>query len=86
MQEIKNCELCLNDTDVNCVMAVNTLYQHCCISQAKIISIHKILFKKTQDLITTQRYIYSCIRWKRETYVKNIGKSFRGLFSGKKIG
>ena len=29
MQDIKNCGLRLKSHDVDCVMAVNTLYQHC---------------------------------------------------------
>ena len=32
IEDIKKCGLQLNMPDVDCVMAVNTLYQHCCIA------------------------------------------------------
>ena len=81
-EEIKNCGLRLNDPQVDCVMAINNLYQHCCIGDQPINFNPKISFEKTQDLIPIQRYIYSCMGWKRETYVKSRSEGFKGLFPG----
>ena len=39
-------------------------------------------FEKTQDLEPIQRYIYSCMGWRRETYVKYRNDGFKGLFPG----
>tara|TARA_B100001057_G_scaffold469512_1_gene529926 strand:- start:46 stop:756 length:711 start_codon:yes stop_codon:yes gene_type:complete len=83
IQDIKNCGLRLNDPNVDCVMAVNTLYQHCCISNEPLNFNPENHFEKTQDLEPIQRYIYSCMGWKRETYVKHRSRGFRGLFPGK---
>ena len=83
IQDIKNCGLSLNDADVDCVMAVNTLYQHCCISNKPINFNPNNSFEKTQDLKPIQRYIYSCMGWKRETYTKSRMEGFKGLFPGK---
>ena len=83
VQDIKNCALHLNDKNVDCVMAVNTLYQHCCIANEPLNFNPHNPFEKTQDLIPIQRYIYSCMGWKRETYVKFRNRGFKGLFPGK---
>lgn len=83
MQDIKNCGLRLDDSDVDCVMAVNTLYQHCCIANKPLNFDPNNPFEKTQDLEPVQRYIYSCMGWKRSTYVKSRSKGFKGLFPGK---
>ena len=82
VQDIKNCGLRLNDPSVDCVMAVNTMYQHCCISKKPINFNPQNPFEKTQDLKPIQRYIYSCMGWKRESYVKSRREGFRGLFPG----
>jgi len=82
IQDIKNCGVRLNDSSVDCVMAVNTLYQHCCISNKPINFNADNPFEKTQDLEPIQRYIYSCMGWKRDTYVKYRSKGFKGLFPG----
>ena len=82
IQDIKNCGLRLNDTEVDCVMAVNTLYQHCCIDNKPLNFDEYNSFEKTQDLKPIQRYIYSCMGWKRETYTKYRSKGFKGLFPG----
>lgn len=82
VEDIKNCGLRLNDSDVDCVMAVNTLYQHCCIGNKPLNFVPNNPFEKTQDLEPIQRYIYSCMGWKRETYVKHRSKGFKGLFPG----
>ena len=82
MQDIKNCGLRLKSTDVDCVMAVNTLYQHCCIANKPLNFNPNNPFEKTQDLKPIQRYIYSCMGWKRETYVKYRSEGFKGLFPG----
>ena len=83
VQDIKNCGLRLNDPNVDCVMAVNTMYQHCCISKEPLNFNPQNPFEKTQDLKPIQRYIYSCMGWKRESYVKSRREGFRGLFPGK---
>ena len=83
MQDIKNCGLRLNDPDVDCVMAVNTLYQHCCIAGKPLNFNPRNSFEKTQDLKPVQRYIYSCMGWKRSTYIKHRSEGFKGLFPGK---
>jgi len=82
IQDIKDCGLRLNDHDVDCVMAVNTLYQHCCIANKPLNFNPNNGFEKTQDLKPIQRYIYSCMGWKRETYVKYRSEGFKGLFPG----
>ena len=83
IQDIKNCGTRLNDPNVDCVMAVNTLYQHCCISNKPLNFNPNYPFEKTQDLEPIQRYIYSCMGWKRETYVKHRSRGFKGLFPGR---
>ena len=83
MQDIKNCGLRLNDPEVDCVMAVNTLYQHCCIAGKPLNFNPRNSFEKTQDLKPVQRYIYSCMGWKRSTYIKHRSEGFKGLFPGK---
>ena len=83
IQDIKDCGLRLNDPDVDCVMAVNTLYQHCCIANEPLNFNPNNSFEKTQDLEPVQRYIYSCMGWKRETFVKHRKKGFKGLFPGR---
>ena len=83
VQDIKNCGLRLNDRDVDCVMAVNTLYQHCCIGNEPLNFNPNNPFEKTQDLVPVQRYIYSCMGWKKDTYVKHRKSGFKGLFPGR---
>ena len=83
VQDIKNCGLRLNDPDVDCVMAVNTLYQHCCIAGKALNFNPHNSFEKTQDLRPIQRYIYSCMGWKRSNYIKQRSEGFKGLFPGK---
>ena len=82
IQDIKNCGTRLSDPHVDCVMAVNTLYQHCCIGDKPLNFDPNKPFEKTQDLEPIQRYIYSCMGWKRETYVKSRKEGFKGLFPG----
>ena len=82
IRDIKSCGLRLNDPEVDCVMAVNTLYQHCCIDNNPLNFNPNNSFEKTQDLKPIQRYIYSCMGWKRETYINSRSEGFRGLFPG----
>ena len=82
IDDIKNCGLRLNNPEVDCVMAINTLYQHCCISNKPLNFEPNNAFEKTQDLEPIQRYIYSCMGWKRNTYVKYRNDGFKGLFPG----
>ena len=37
----------------------------------------------TQDLTPIQRYIYSCMGWKKNTYIQKRKHGFKGLFPGK---
>lgn len=83
IEDIKNCGTRLNNPDVDCVMAINTLYQHCCIANEPLNFNPNNSFEKTQDLKPVQRYIYSCMGWKRATYVKYRSDGFKGLFPGK---
>ena len=83
IEDIKNCGLKLNDPDVDSVMAVNTLYQHCCIANKPLNFDPNNSFEKTQDLQPIQRYIYSCMGWKRAKYIKYRNEGFKGLFPGK---
>ena len=83
IEDIKNCGNSLNNPDVDCVMAVNTLYQHCCIANEPLNFNPNNSFEKTQDLKPVQRYIYSCMGWKRATYVNYRREGFKGLFPGK---
>ena len=64
-------------------MGVNTLYQHCCISNEPLNFNPYNSFEKTQDLKPVQRYVYSCMGWKRATYIKYRSEGFKGLFPGK---
>ena len=73
----------MHDPNVDCVMAVNTLYQHCCIENEPLNFNSNNPFEKTEDLIPIQRYIYSCMGWKREAYVNQRSNGFKGLFPGK---
>ncbi|MDC6451525.1 hypothetical protein PQZ43_01565 [Alphaproteobacteria bacterium] len=82
IQDIKNCGLRLNDPEVDSVMATNTLYQHCCIKSEPLNFNPNKSFEMTQDLEPIQRYVYSCMGWKRETYVKHRCEGFKGLFPG----
>jgi len=82
IQDIKNCGLRLNNSDVDCVMAVNTLYQHCSLGNKPLNFNPKSAFEKTQDLEPIQRYIYSCMGWKKANYVKHRSEGFKGLFPG----
>lgn len=82
VQDIKNCGLRLNDPEVDCVMAINTLYQHCCLSNEPINFDPNNPFEMTQNLKPIQRYIYSSMGWKRATYVKHRSEGFEGLFPG----
>ena len=83
IEDIKNCGTRLNNPDVECVMAVNTLYQHCCIGNEPLNFNPDNSFEKTQDLKPVQRYVYSCMGWKRSTYEKYRSEGFKGLFPGK---
>ena len=83
IQDIKNCAVRLNKPDVDCVMAINTLYQHCCINNDPLNFNPNNSFEKTQDLRPIQRYIYSCMGWKRVNYVNSRKRGFKGLFPGK---
>ena len=83
IEDIKNCGTRLNNPDVDCVMAVNTLYQHCCIANEPLNFNPNNSFEKTQDLKPVQRYVYSCMGWKRSTYKKYRSEGFKGLFPGK---
>ena len=57
IEDIKKCGTRLIDPDVDCVMATNTLYQHCCIANKPINFNPNSPFEKTQDLEPIQRYI-----------------------------
>ena len=82
IQDIKNCGTRLSDPQVDCVMAINTLYQHSCIGNKPLNFDPNSPFEKTQDLEPIQRYIYSCMGWKRKTFVEHRSKGFKGLFPG----
>lgn len=82
IQDIKNCGLRLRDPGVDSVMAINTLYQHCCIENNPLNFNQNNSFEMTQNLKPIQRYIYSCMGWKRATYVKHRNEGFKGLFPG----
>ena len=83
VDDIRKCGIRLMDSKVDCVMATNTLFQHCSISNIPINFDPNNPFEKTQDLEPVQRYIYSCMGWKRDTYLNHRNKGFRGLFPGK---
>ena len=72
----------MHDPNVDCVMAINALKQHCSISNKPINFNPTSPFEKTQDLEPIQRYIYSCMGWRRETYQKSRMEGFKGLFPG----
>ncbi len=82
IEDIKNCGLRLNDPNVDCVMTVNTLYQHCCMRNEPINFNPNNSFEMTQNLEPITRYIYSCMGWRRSTYVKHRSNGFKGLFPG----
>lgn len=82
IQDIKNCSIKLNSPEVDCVMAVNSLYQHCCLNNEPLNFDPNNPFEATQDLDPIVRYIYSCMGWKRVTYQKYRKEGFKGLFPG----
>ena len=82
IEDITKCGIRLTDPNVDCVMATNTLYQHCCFENKPINFDPNSPFEKTQDLEPIQRYIYSCMGWRRQTYVKFRMEGFKGLFPG----
>jgi CMP-N-acetylneuraminic acid synthetase len=82
IQDIKNCSFRLNSPEVDCVMAVNTLYQHCCFKNEPLNFNPNNSFEATQNLDPIVRYIYSCMGWKRVTYQKHRDDGFKGLFPG----
>ena len=82
IEDIKKCGIRLTDPNVDCVMATNTIYQHCCFANKPINFDPNNPFEKTQDLEPIQRYIYSCMGWRRQTYVKFRMEGFKGLFPG----
>ena len=57
IEDIKNCGTRLSDPHVDCVMAINTLYQHSCIGNKPLNFNPNKPFEKTQDLEPIQRYI-----------------------------
>ena len=81
-QDIKDCGLRLNDQEIDCVMAVNTLYQHCCLANEPLNFDPNNAFEATQNLEPILRYVYSCMGWKRATYIKYRDNGFGGLFPG----
>lgn len=81
-EDIKKCALKLHEQEVDCVMAINTLYQHCCLGEKPINFNRARAFEKTQDLVPISRYVYSCMGWKREAYVNHRASGFKGLFPG----
>jgi CMP-N-acetylneuraminic acid synthetase len=83
IKDIKSCGIRLNAPDADCVMAVNTLYQHCSIANKPLNFNPNNPFEKTQDLEPIQRYIYSCMGWKRAAYVMHRSRGFKGLFPGR---
>ncbi len=82
IQDIRNCSLKLNSPGVDCVMAINSLYQHCCLKTDPLNFDPNRSFEATQDLDPIVRYIYSCMGWKRDTYQKRRNEGFKGLFPG----
>ena len=82
IDDIKKCGIRLQNPHVDCVMAVNTLYQHCCILNKPINFNPNNSFEKTQDLKPIQRFVYSCMGWKKATYVESRNTGFKGLFPG----
>ena len=63
-------------------MGVNNLYQHYCIANKPLNFKPSNSFEKTQDLKPIERYIHSCMGWKRKTYVKYKREGFKKLFPG----
>ena len=82
IQDIKDCGSRLNNPEIDCVMAVNTLYQHCCLAGKPLNFNPNGAFEATQNLEPISRYVYSCMGWKRDTYIKQRDKGFGGLFPG----
>ena len=82
VEDIRKCGIRLMDSKVDCVMATNNLFQHCCISNIPINFDPNNAFEKTQDLEPIQRYVYSCMGWKRVSFLNHRKKGFKGLFPG----
>ena len=61
-------------------MAINTLYQHYCISHKSKNFNPQNSSEMTQNLEPIQEYLYSCMGWKRNVYVKK--KGLRDYFQG----
>lgn len=82
VEDIRKCGIRLMDSKVDCVMATNNLSQHCSISNIPINFDPNNAFEKTQDLEPVQRYVYSCMGWKRVSFLNHRKKGFKGLFPG----
>ena len=61
IQDIKNCGTRLSDPHVDCVMAINTLYQHCCIGNKPLNFDPNSPFEKTQDLRSLYKDTYTVV-------------------------
>ena len=82
LADIESCAQKLMEPDIDAVMAVNTLYQHCCVEGSPINFTVDVPFERTQDLIPIQRYVYSCMGWNRRVYTTARQSGFMGLFPG----
>lgn len=61
------------------VMTINTLYQHCYISDKSLNLNFKNFFEMTQNLQGIERYVHNCTGWKRDVHVINRKSGFKGL-------
>ena len=83
VEDIKKCGLRLNDPEVDSVMAVNTLYQHCCIANNPLNFDPGNAFEKTQDLEPIHCQTCAFFIWKTETFKNDYEKNSAGNFCGK---
>lgn len=82
VDDIIKCSDKLNETGVDGIMAVNTMYQHCILDGKPLNFDPQNAFEKTQDLEPVKRFVYSCMGWKRDAYVNSRKNGFKGLFPG----
>ena len=80
IQDIRNCADGLTLAD--CVMAVNTLQQHCDFDSTPLNYNPLGAFEPTQTLVPVKRHVYSCMGWNKKTYVDSRNSGYEGLFPG----
>ena len=81
VQDIIKCAETLTQSD--CVLAVNTIRQHCDFNDRPLNYNPLGPLEPQQMLKPIRRHVHSCMGWNREAYVASRKAGFKGLFPGK---